>query len=371
MLKFLLEKEFKQIMRNPFLPKMIIILPFMMLLVIPWAANMEIKNAKLAIIDNDNSTYSRRLIHKVTASGYFILENISSSYDEALSSIESGRTDIIFEISPDFEKNLVNNGSAEVLVSANAVNGTKGGLGVSYVTSILSDFSKDLQAEEGVPSVDRNIIPSINVVTNNKFNIYLDYKAFMIPALIVMLLTLITGFLPAFNIVGEKEIGTIEQMNVSPVNRIVFILGKIIPYWIIGYIVLTIGFIVATLLYGLTPQGSYLLIYFYAAIYILAVSGLGLIISNYSDTLQQSMFVMFFFILILVLLSGLFTPISSMPEWAKWITKINPLSYFMQVMRGIYLKGSGLHDLLPQLIALCIFGVVFNIWAILSYKKSI
>lgn len=369
MLKFLLEKEFKQILRNPFLPKMIIILPFIMLMVIPWAANMEIKNVKLAIIDNDNSTYSKRLIHKVTASGYFMLENVSSSYGGALSSIESGKSDIIFEISPDFEKNLINNGLAEVMISANAVNGTKGGLGASYLSSILSDFSRDLQVDRGLRA-NKQITPSINVVSNNKFNIYLDYKAFTIPALIVMLLTLITGFLPAFNIVGEKEIGTIEQMNVTPVNRIVFILGKIIPYWIIGYIVLTIGFVVAALVYGLVPVGSYLLIYFYAAVYILAVSGLGLIISNYSDTLQQSMFVMFFFILILVLLSGLFTPISSMPEWAQWITKINPLSYFMQVLRGIYLKGSGLMELLPQLLVLCGFAVALNIWAILSYKKN-
>lgn len=369
MLKFLLEKEFKQIFRNPFLPRMIIMLPLIMLLITPWAANMEVKNARLSIIDNDKSSYSQRLTQKIISSGYFILDNVSNSYNEALSTIESGETDIVLEIPPYFEKELIRNGIVDIMISANAVNGTKGGLGASYLASILTDFSNDLRIDFG-QLVSKEFTPSINIVPYNKFNIYLDYKFFMIPALIVMLLTLITGFLPAFNIVGEKEAGTIEQMNVTPVGRLTFILGKLIPYWIIGFIVLTIGLIVAALVYGLIPSGNIFLIYFYTAVYIFAISGLGLIISNYSETMQQAMFVMFFFILILVLLSGLFTPISSMPEWAQWIARFNPLSYFMRIMRGIYLKGSGFVELFPQFLALCGFAIVLNTWAVLSYKKS-
>lgn len=369
MLKFLLEKEFKQILRNPFLPKLIVFMPFLMLLIMPWAANMEIKNMKLSVVDNDRSSYSQRLIQKISSSGYFILDSFAGSYNEALGTIESGQTDIVFEIPLDFEKNLVKEGVVDVMISANAVNGTKGGLGTSYMSAILADFSNDLRVDWG-QLTGKELIPTINIVPYNKFNIYLDYKFFMIPALIVMLLTLISGFLPTFNIVGEKEAGTIEQMNVSPVGRLTFILGKLIPYWIIGFIVLTIGLAVAAALYGLLPVGSITLIYFYATVYILAVSGMGLIISNYSETMQQAMFVMFFFILILILLSGLFTPISSMPEWAQWIAYMNPLTYFMQVLRGIYLKGSGFIDLLPQLFALCVFTVVLSTWAVLSYKKN-
>jgi len=185
-----------------------------------------------------------------------------------------------------------------------------------------------------------------------------------------MLLTLLTGFLPALNIVGEKELGTTEQLNVTPMNKGIFILAKLIPYWIIGLVIVSICMGLSALIYGLIPAGSLVTIYFYAVIYILVVSGLGIVISNYSDTMQQAMFVMFFFMLIIILLSGLFTPISSMPRWAQTITTINPLKYFMEVMRAIYLKGSSMKELLPQLFALCSFAVTFNIWAILSYKKS-
>lgn len=369
MLKFLLEKEFKQLFRNPFLPKLIVFMPVMMLFIMPWAANQEIKNIKLSVVDNDHSSYSERLVRKVVASGYFILEDVSDSNDGAMKSIESGRADIILEIRPEFEKDLMKTGVSGVMISANAVNGTKGGLGSSYLAAIMSDFANDINSERGFYAAGSNA-PAVRMVPHNKYNMYLDYKVFMIPALVVMLLTMLTGFLPALNIVGEKEAGTIEQMNVTPVKRLVFILAKLIPYWIVGFVVLSICFILAALIYGLFPVGNLLTIYVYASVYILIVSGLGLVISNYSDTMQQAMFVMFFFMLILILLSGLFTPISSMPGWAQMITKINPLSYFIQVMRSIYLKGSSMMELLPQLYALCGFAVFFNIWAIVSYKKS-
>jgi len=187
--------------------------------------------------------------------------------------------------------------------------------------------------------------------------------------LFVMLLTLLTGFLPALNIVGEKELGTTEQLNVTPMNKAVFILAKLIPYWIVGILILTITMGLASLIYGLNPA-SYFTIYLYTIVYTLAVSGLGIIISNYSDTMQQAMFVMFFFVLIIILISGLYTPVSSMPKWAQYITAFNPLKYFMEVMRAVYLKGSGMRELLPQFFALCGFAVFFNVWAVLSYKKS-
>lgn len=369
MLRFLLEKEFKQIYRNSFLPRMIIMMPVMMILIMPWAANQEVKNIKLSVVDNDRSSYSERLINKVIVSGYFILEDVSPSYNEAMKSIESGTADIILDIRPEFEKDLIKTRMAHVMISANAVNGTKGGLGSAYLSAIMTDFASEITAESGFDA-NNGIVPAIQLVPHNKYNRFMDYKVFMLPALAVMLLTMIAGFLPALNIVGEKEAGTIEQMNVTPVNRLVFILAKLIPYWIIGFIVLSICFILSALVYGLLPVGNLFTVYLYAGIYILAVSGLGLVISNYSDSMQQAMFVMFFFMLILILLSGLYTPISSMPEWAQMITKVNPLSYFIQVMRSIYLKGSGLVDLLPQFYALCAFALVFNIWAIVSYKKS-
>ncbi|MCD8172506.1 MAG: ABC transporter permease [Alistipes sp.] len=369
MLKFLMEKEFKQMFRNSFLPRMILFLPVMMLVIMPWAANQEIKNIKLSVVDNDHSSYSQRLVNKVIASGYFILEDVSSSVGEALRSIESGRADIILDIEPEFEKHLMGTGMASVMISANAVNGTKGGLGSGYLAAIMADFTDDIATDLGL-NAGKNVAPSIEIVPHNLYNTYMDYKVFMVPALVVMLLTMLTGFLPALNIVGEKEAGTIEQMNVTPVRRITFIMGKLIPYWAIGFVILSICFLLAAFMYGIKPVGSLLTIYLYASVYILVVSGLGLVISNYSDTMQQAMFVMFFFVLILILLSGLFTPVTSMPGWAQLIAKVNPLSYFIQAMRSVYLKGSGIGQLLPQLVALSVFALAFNLWAILSYRKS-
>lgn len=186
----------------------------------------------------------------------------------------------------------------------------------------------------------------------------------------VMLLTMICGFLPALNVVGEKEVGTIEQINVTPVSKLTFILAKLIPYWLIGFIVLTICFFLAWLLYGILPVGHFVTIYLFAVVFLFVVSGFGLVISNHSATLQQAMFVMWFFMLILMLMSGLFTPVHSMPEWAQLIAALNPLKYFVEVMRTIYLRGGGIVELLPQLGALMAFAVFFNLWAVRSYRKS-
>ncbi len=369
MLKYLIEKEFKQLRRNPFIPKMIVIMPVVMMLVMPWAANQEIKGIKLSVIDHDHSPVSQRLIEKVPSSGYFKLTDYSPTNEQALKSIESGKADVIMEIPARFERDLFTGNSPSVMISANAVNGMKAGLGSQYLSGILGDYSSDLQNESGALAA-QTAIPRFKVVPEYRFNPHLDYKIYMIPALMVMLLTMISGFLPAINIVGEKEKGTIEQINVTPVSKSMFILAKLIPYWVIGLTVFTICLCIAAWGYGLYPVGNPFVIYLFALIYILVVSGIGLVISNYSDTMQQAMFVMWFFVMILILMSGLFTPIASMPGWAQGITLFNPLRYFIEVMRQVYLKGSGFFDLLPNFFALCGFALLFNLWTILSYKKS-
>jgi ABC-2 type transport system permease protein len=281
-----------------------------------------------------------------------------------MQSVERGDADAILEIPPDFERNLTKTGIAKVMISVNSVNGAKGGLGAQYLTNIANDFSADLQKETG-----NNVKLSV-INSQFRFNPHLDYKVFMVPALMVMLLTMLCGFLPALNIVGEKEQGTIEQLNVTPVGKLAFILAKLIPYWIIGYIVLTTGLTLAAIVYGLAPAGSLATVYLYATIYVLVVSGLGLVISNYSGTMQEAMFVMFFFMMLLILTSGLFTPINSMPRGFQYATLLNPLRHFMEVMRAVYLKGSAMSSLLPQFFALIGFAAAFNGWAVLSYKKS-
>lgn len=369
MLKYLLEKEFKQFFRNSFLPKMVIILPMMAMLVFPLATNFEVKNVNLSVLDNDKSPYSQRLIQKIQSSGYFKITDISDNYQHSLISVEMDKSDMILEIPAHFEKELVSQKNAKIMISANTVNGVKGGLGSSYLANIIFDFASEVR-EELFQSNSKISSAGFSIVPQFRFNPSLKYKIFMIPALMIMMLSIITGFLPALNIVTEKENGTMEQMNVTPVSKFSFILSKLIPYWIIGFVVLTVCLIVAWLVYGLVPVGKLYLIYLFTSIFVFAYSGFGLVVSNYATTVQQAMFMMFFFIMTFIFMSGLYTPIENMPEWAQLISNYSPLKYIIRVFRMIYLKGSGFGELISPFIALCAFALFFNAWAVISYRKK-
>lgn len=371
-LPYLIKKEFKQIFRNPFLPKLFIMLPTVMLLIMPWAANQEVKGLKLGVIDSDHSTTSERLVYKAAASKYFTLKDYSATYNDAMKSVNSGDADIILNIPQGFEKDLVTQGTAPVMILASAVDGQKSGLGSSYVAGIVQDYAADLREENGIspsPTGER-MGGAFNVAPRYKYNPHLDYKVFMLPALMVMMLTMLSGFLPALNIVGEKEKGTMEAMNVSPVGKVEFILSKLIPYWAVGFFVLTYSMLLAWLVYGLVPLGSVATIYLFTTLYIIVVSGLGLVISNRSETMQQALFLMFFFLMVFILMSGLFTPVASMPQWAQTLTYANPLRWFIEVMRMVYLKGSGIANFTTHLIVLAVFALVMWGVAIITYKKS-
>jgi ABC-2 type transport system permease protein len=369
MLKYLLEKEFNQIKRNKFLPKMVVFMPFFSLLIFPLVANFTIKNINLSIVDNNHSTYSERLIEKVVSSGYFRLTNISHNYSIALRSVELDESDVVLEIPPHFEQDLTNYQKSDVLITANTVNGMKGGLSTAYLVGIVNDFSDEMRNESGMAS-SKFKLPACEIIPRYQFNPQLEYKFTMVPAILMMLLMMICGFLPALNIVSEKEKGTLEQMNVTPATKFSIILAKLIPYWIIGFIVLTIGFFVAWAFYGMISVGGYLAIYLFAAVFVLAISGFGLVISNFASTIQQAMFMMFFFVITFIFLSGLYTPVSSMPDWLQTFSRFSPLRYMVEVLRSVFLKGSTPADLWIHLAALLGFAVFFNGLAVISYRKS-
>ena len=367
-LRYLLEKEFKQFFRNKFLPKLVFVFPVMVMLVVPWITTMDIKDIRVAIVDQDRSSASRQLIRDIESSSYFMLEGITDHYEEALHIIEFGTADAIVEIPIGFEKDLIIKGFAPVQISINTVNGTRGTLGGSYLGQIMTTFSKRYLSDNHTV-VAAPILPQLEIITQYRFNEYLDYKVYMIPALMIILLIVMCGFLPTLNIVSEKERGTIEQMNVTPVSKFMFIFAKLIPYWLMGMVVLSICMALAYFVYGLYPKGNILIIYLFSFLFVLSISGFGLVVSNYSNTLQQAMFVMFFFIMVFQLMSGLLTPIRSMPEWAQWITVFNPPRYFVQMMRLIYLKGGSLSDLKTELFALIGFVIFFGFWSVVSYRK--
>ena len=367
-LKFILRKEFRQIFRDPGILRVILMMPAIQLLILPWAADYEIKNIKLAVVDHDRSEYSRQLRNKITSSGYFILTDYSSSYEHSLEQIEKDKADLVLQIPDHFEKDLVKEDEAKLYMAINAINGTKANLGGAYLRTIIQDYNKQVRTE-WIQFPKFSPETQIEVTSSNWFNPLMNYKYFMVPGILVILLTLVGTNLSAVNIVKEKEIGTIEQINVTPIKKFHFILGKLLPFWILGLVVLTIGLTIARLAYGIIPAGSFLTIYVFAAVYLLAVLGLGLLISTYSVNQQQAMLLSFFLMMIFILLGGLYTSIDSMPEWAKWITRFNPVSYFIEVMRMVVLKGSSLADIKYHLLKMGGFALVFNGWAIISYHK--
>lgn len=367
-LRFLLQKEFKQIFRDPSILRLIFVMPVIQLLILPWAADYEIRDIQLAVVDNDHSDYSGKLISKITSTGYFQLTHYAMSYQEALGVVEKDKADLVLEIPSRFEKELVKENEATLFLALNAINGTKANLGGAYLRSIIQDFNRDIRTE-WIQLPRFSTETRIEVTFSNWFNPLMNYKYFMVPGILVILLTMVGANLTAINIVREKEIGTIEQINVTPVKKYHFILGKLVPFWVLGMFVLTLGLLISTLAYGIVPSGSFLTIYVFAALYLLAVLGLGLLVSTYAHTQQQAMLVSFFLMMIFILLGGLYTSIDSMPEWAQWITRFNPVTYFIEVMRMVVLKGSSLMDIRQHLLIMAGFAVIFNGWAVLSYRK--
>ena len=368
-IKFLLRKEFKQIFRNRTILIMIMVMPVMQLLILPLAANYEVKNINLSVVDHDHSSFSQKLISKITASGYFKLQGYNASFKEAFQLIESDKADLILEIPQGFERNLVREKEQKLFIAVNAINGTKAGLGSAYLTRIISNFNTDINLEWQQPGRN-NSIPVIEITSSNWFNPFLNYNIFMVPGILAILVTMVGGFLTALNIVKEKEVGTIEQINVTHIKKQYFILGKLIPFWVLGNVVFTIGLLISWLIYHIIPLGNLIVLYGFIWLFLLAVLGFGLLISTYSNTQQQAMLIMFFFMMIFILMGGLFTPIESMPAWARIIARFNPVSYMIDVMRMVILKGSGWKDIFPQLWKIALFAVVLNSWAILNYRKT-
>lgn len=350
-LRYLIQKEFTQIRRNAFLPRLIVMFPIMIMCVMPWVMNMEVKNIRVDVVDIDHTVESQRLIQQVAHSNYFIFNAQQPTYNQALSDVEHGKADVILEIR-----------DKQYLIAANAVNGTKGSMGAAYMSQVISG---------NISSLKGNLSP----LTSRLSPLYLynkgqNYKLFMIPALFAIVIMLMTGFLPTLNIVGEKEAGTIEQINVTPVSKWAFILAKLIPYWIIAIFVITVCLLLSWAIYNITPAGSVALIYLLAMLLALFFSSFGLIISNYSDTMQQAIFVMWFFVVLLMLLSGLFTPTRSMPTLAYLTTYVNPMHYFIEAIRTVFIRGGSLHSIWHQILALTAIALFMSTWAVQSYKKN-
>lgn len=359
MLRYLIQKEFLQIRRNAFLPRLIVIFPIMMICVMPWVMNQEVKNIRVAVVDNDRSILSRQLVHSIEASNYFIFNGQKPTYRAALKDIEAMDADVVLVIPLHYSRDLTQGRRPQVLIAANAVNGTKGSMGSAYLSQIVT-----AHVEPSVAAMQAKLS------TLFLYNKHLNYKVFMIPALFAMVMMLMCGFLPTLNIVGEKEAGTIESINVTPVPKWAFILAKLIPYWLIALFVIVVNILLSWLIYGITCAGPLWLVFVLAMLLALFWSSFGLIISNYGDTMQQAVFVMWFFVVCMLLLSGLFTPVRSMPHLAYLTTYVNPMHYFVDGIRTVFVRGGDFHSIAHQLLALLVIASLMAVWAIKSYRKN-
>lgn len=368
-LTFLLRKEFLQIFRNKLILRMIFALPLIQLILLPYAATYEIKNITLSIVDNDHSEQSRRLINKFTSSGYFRLTDNSATYNQALDKVEKDEADLIVVIPQEFERDLIRQSESTIMIAANAISGQTAGLAVAYSNSIIKDFNNEIRTE-WLPQSRFNTIPVIEITSSNWFNTQMNYKDFIVPGVLALLVTLVGYLMSALNIVKEKEVGTIEQLNVSPIKKYQFVLSKLIPFWVLGLAVMTIGFIMSFVVYGIYPEGHFWVGYLFAGVYLIALLGFGLLTSIFAETQQQAMFIAYFFMLVFILLGGLFSPTENMPDWARYLTYINPVSYLIEVMRMLVLKGSSFWDLRLHFLVVTGFAIFFNGLAIYKYKKT-
>ncbi len=366
---FIIQKEFKQIFRNKGMIPLIFILPLIQLLILSNAATFEVKNISFSYVDVDKTVYSRALIDKFEASTFFNVVASFPSSKVAKDAMQKGEVNVILQIPQHFERSIIKDKKGSLSVIINAIDGAAAGVENVYVTEIIKSYNQSIQIALLPTSGIKQLPKRIDTVTSFWFNPELNYKTFMVPGILVLLITMITLFLSGMNIVREKEIGTLEQINVTPIKKHQFIIGKLFPFWIIGLFELTIGLIVGKVLFDVPMVGSIGLIYFFASVYLLVLLGMGFFISNFTDTQQQAMFISWFFVVIFILMSGLFTPIESMPEWAQYLTEFNPIKFFVEVMRMVMLKGAGFSDIIPQFIKIIIYAVVMNFLAVMSYKK--
>jgi len=367
---FIIQKEFRQIFRNKAMLPIIFVLPLVQLLILSNAASFEIKNIKFSYVDNDHSVASRELISKFQASNYFNIIESFASKKEADFQMQTGKVDVILEIPNDFERDLIKENSTNLSVSINAIDGAAAGVENVYISQIISGFNQKIQTQLYQYN-EANYIQPVNIVTIPSFwyNNTLNYKTFMVPGILVLLVTMLTLFLSSMNIVREKEIGTLEQINVTPIRKYQFVIGKLFPFWVLGLVILTVGLIIAKVIFSVPILGSIGLIYFFTSVYLLVILGIGLIISNNSDTQQQAMFVAWFFTVIFILMSGLFTPIESMPVWAQNLTLLNPIRYFVEIIRMVMLKGATFSDISRPFFMIVFYAFALNGIAIWSYRK--
>ncbi|MBA3852774.1 MAG: ABC transporter permease [Gemmatimonas sp.] len=376
-LRVLLRKEFLQIRRDPTILRLLFIMPVVQLMVLANAASFEVKESRVWVVDRDRTPTSAALVERLAGTGRFLVVGQGLRQEDGNAALLAGRANAIVSIPEGFARDLQRTHHAAVQLAFNAEDGAQAGVASSYATEVVARYSAELGAAvlpmnvaasaRGTPTPGS---PRIDVHRRNWFNPALEYRWYMVPGILVQLITIGGTFMTALNIVREKEAGTLDQLNVTPIGRTTFIAAKLIPFWIIGLVQLSVGLAVAAFAFRIPIEGSLALVYGAAALYLVAALAVGLWVSSISDTQQQAVFVTFSLLMVYILMSGLFTPIRSMPDWAQNVAQLNPLMHFISLMRGVMLKGASVVDVLPRLAALAGGAAVLMTLAVRRYRKG-
>ena len=371
-LRAMLIKEFIQVFRDPRMRIVLFVIPALQTVIFGYAVNMDVKNIPTAILDRDNSTESRDLVAIMASSGYFRTTARIDRYDQASALLDRGKVRVVLVIGHGFAEDLRAGKATPVQVlldgsdsnTAGVISGYLGRLALSYNTRLQADYAG---RHLGVPPRAGRV----ELVSRAWFNENLESPSFYVPAVIAMILFIITMILSSLAIVREKEIGTIEQVIVTPIRKGEFILGKTLPFVLIGYIDVALISLVGALVFNVPVRGSLGLLFLATTLFLMSSLGAGLLISTVSQTQQQAMMTAFFIIFPAMLLSGFAFPIENMPEPAQWLTMLNPLRYYMVIIRGIFLKGIGIDILWPQLAALGGLGAALLALAVKRFHKTL
>jgi ABC-2 type transport system permease protein len=365
---FLLQKEFIQVFRNRFMLPIIFVVPLLQMVILVFAATLEMKNIEMVVVDRDLSDISRRMTAKFGGSPFFVIKGFSQSVDEAEDMLRANEADMVLHIPAGFSRDLHRENSIPVQILFDAVNATTAGLSNAYASNVIMDFNERIRIENMGPEAGG--MPGISILHSFWYNPDMNYKIFMLPGILVILVTMIGMMLTALNLVREKELGTAEQINVTPIRKYQFIIGKLLPFWVIANFELSFGLLVGKIFFQLPMEGSIALLFLFASVYLLLVLSIGLFLSTVSNSQIQVMFLLFFFFISFILMSGIFTPVESMPEWAIKVNTINPVAYFIRVTRMVLLKGSGFADIIREFFALGIYAAIMMSLATWRYRKA-
>ncbi|MEW6671842.1 MAG: ABC transporter permease [Thermodesulfobacteriota bacterium] len=371
-IKHMLIKEFIQIFRDPRMKGVIFLMPVIQLLVFGYAVTTDVKHVATAIYDLDNSVVSRELVARFVESGYFDIAAYAANPTQVRELIDRGDVRTVLQMNKGFEDDLRAGRSATLQLIVDGTDSNTAGIVLNYSAKIAGEFSQKVLAKRFSRLKGSAAAPAtVKLQTRAWFNENLESRNFYVPGVIAIIVMLITLMLTSMAVVREKEIGTMEQIMVTPITPAEFILGKTIPFALIGFADVVLITVLGVFWFEVPIRGSLLMLFVATALYLMTTLGVGLLISTVSETQQQAMMSTFFFYFPAVLLSGFMFPIANMPAIIQWLTYLNPLRYFLVIVRGIFLKGVGPVVLWPQMAALALMGLVVLWLASSRFKKTL